>query len=199
MSAGANSLVIVAFGTSLTARGGWQAALETAVQSCLGHEVKVISVAKPGANSDWAVDNIRSVIACEPDVVVVEFSINDASLLRGVSRDKSRANVSQIIAELRAYRGNVDVVLLATSPAWGWRGWVRPMLDRYYDQLAAIAAEKDVGFVDLRPAWQKDCKAAIPDGLHPDPVTFGAILSPAVANAICKVRTGVRASAGDLL
>ena len=198
MSVVANTLVIVAFGTSLTSRGGWQEPLEAAARHCLAQSVRVVSVAKPGANSSWATDNVDKVVVHKPDVVVIEFAVNDASLLRGVSKAQARANISRIIAELRHYRSDIEIVLMATNPVGGWRGWVRPNLNGYYDQLADISAETNTIFVDLRPMWRQFGEGAIADGLHPDPAASGVVVAPALADKICASRSASLTFSGGL-
>ncbi len=88
---------IVTFGTSLTARGGWQNALAISLERCIGKPVRVTNLAKNGASSDWGFANTDKVIASKPDVVLIEFSINDAALNRVLTPRASAANVRSIV------------------------------------------------------------------------------------------------------
>ena len=101
---------IVAFGTSLTAREGWPEALAARLEACLGHPVELIRVARNGAGSDWALGQTGAVIAARPDLVLIEFAVNDADLLDGarlaVSRAKHAADPRR--ARRRAARGAGD-------------------------------------------------------------------------------------------
>lgn len=169
----ANELVIAAFGTSLTERGGWTELLSKKMSRCLGRSVRVVAVAKSGETSAWGVRNVGSVVAKNPDIVLVEFAANDAALHHFISLSRSVANMRSIVDAIRMKNRQVIVVFQAMNPVWGFRGWIRPFLDAYNDAHAALAAELGVGFVDHRPWWRMHSpdviRQLIPDGLHPMP------------------------------
>jgi acyl-CoA thioesterase I len=179
---------VVTLGTSLTARGGWQQDLAFAVAECTGRAVEVHRVALPGANSKWGLAVIDSVTAHAPDVVVIEFAINDAELWGGVSLEESRQNLREMTSILRQGDDGVRIVLPSMSPAHGLRGWVRPFLGSYYQDLATLAAELDATYVDINARWQAmpqdDLAAALPDGIHPVPAIATAIIVPELAGAV---------------
>ena len=126
-----NGLHIVSFGTSLSARGGWQADLAAQLRERLNSEIEISIIAQPGANSDWGIDNVARVAALQAQVVPIEFAINDASIVRGLSLASSRDNLAAIAAALRAVAPHPRLVLMTMNPAHGLRGAARPLLDRY--------------------------------------------------------------------
>jgi lysophospholipase L1-like esterase len=175
-----DDLAIVAFGTSLTARGDWQADLADRLGACTDAVVEVHTIALGGANSNWALEHLDEVVALSPDVVLVEFSINDASLLHGVSAHQSRANTERIITSLQALIPHVKVVLMTMNPASGLRWLSRPFLDDFYRIYRDLAEERRVALADLAPRWEvyDGRELAMPDGLHPTPEAARAVIVP---------------------
>jgi acyl-CoA thioesterase I len=178
---------VVALGTSLTAIGGWHKTLETELARAFAGEVSVDIVAKNGANSQWGISALPSVIALAPDIVLMEFASNDAALHRGMHLGKSCNNIRTIVRALDA-SGCRKIILMAMSPLMGWRRAVRPCLNLYYDSYRDLAAELGVSFIDHRPGWAKlsrrQLATALPDGSHPDPAIAGTIIVPTVIQAI---------------
>jgi hypothetical protein len=164
--------VFVALGTSLTLRSIWLDELISALKPCFPEGVRLERVAAVGKGSDWGVASLHKVIAAKPDVVIIEFAINDADFLDGVSISRSRINHLAMIDTLYGASPDVRIALVTTNPAFGPRGWIRPWLDDYYEVYREIAAEKDVRLIDIYFQWcsilrAEDRRRLIPDGLHP--------------------------------
>lgn len=181
-------LKIVAFGTSLTARGGWQSALETELSACLHRPVKVDSIAKSGETSFWALTQIDRIVAEQPDVILIEFYANDAALQRFVSLAQSRKNFGDVLDQLRQRLPQARIVVMAMNPFSGLRGLIRPFVDSYISAHQAEAQRRGLEFVDHRPNWQRlapdDLAAAIPDGAHPLPDIASKIMVPELVKHI---------------
>ena len=178
------SLAITVFGTSLTARYDWPEVFAETLQKCLSRPVTITRVAKPGANSRWALRNVDRVKASAPDLVLVEFSINDADFLDGLSLAESQVNHDRLLTALAAGRPELRIVLLTMSPAIGLRGLLRRKLNAYYSLYAPLADRHGIGVVDLRMRWQQvdNLSKALPDGLHPtDDVARRIIVPPLLA------------------
>lgn len=182
------ALKIVTFGTSLTARGGWQEPLRRALSACRDAEVTIVNLAKSGMASDWGVTQIDKVLAEKPDVVLVEFAVNDSALDRFLSLAASGTNIEEIVTRLKAGDGKPAIYVMAMSPVSGLRGLIRPYLAQYEDLHAEIAQKLGVGFIDHRPAWAKlsadEIATAIADGTHPDPATAGRVMLPGLMKAL---------------
>jgi acyl-CoA thioesterase I len=188
----ASTLRLVTFGTSLTASGGWQGALATELERCLGRDVDVINLGKSGMASDWGAQSVGLVIAAKPDIVLIEFSSNDASLRRLVGLKKSQDNIRTIVRSLRNNDPNTRIYLMAMSPALGLRGLIRPYLNAYYDSYISLSKELGTGFIDHRPAWANlsddQLRTAIPDGTHPDPRVARTVMVPNIVGSIVGAR-----------
>src|SRR5690606_22540723 len=83
-------LRIVVVGTSLTARYNWPDRLETALMGCLDQPVEVETLARAGASIAWGTRQAATVLELKPDLVLIEFAINDADLRDGVGRRLAR-------------------------------------------------------------------------------------------------------------
>ena len=178
-------------GTSLTKNGGWDAALERRLAACLDRPVRTINLGGAGMTSRWGLERTPTVRAARPDLVVIEFSANDASLLKGFSVAESAANVEAIVRRLRRGERKPRIILLAMNPMHGLRGWMRPWLDSYYDAYAPLAERLDAAFLDLRPHWRalgvSRLGGAIPDGAHPTREIAAGVVAPPLAAAAAEV------------
>jgi lysophospholipase L1-like esterase len=179
---------VVTFGTSLTARGGWQQPLAHALEKIYGHKVEVSIIAKSGEDSRWGLANVGRVIAAKPDVVLIEFAVNDASLVHLVSKAQSRRNTAMIVARIREKIPAARIFLMSMSPVWGYRFWVRPFLNSYYDQQKELAHDLRVGFIENRGSWSQlspaELRQAIPDRGHPRPEVATRLIVPHIVAAI---------------
>lgn len=187
-SAGQKPVKVAALGTSLTHSGGWLKPLATQLIGCLERPVEALDFGRDGATSEWGVEILEEVIHAEPDIVLIEFSINDAALFKGISLRQSRENIRQIVLTIKKARLHVKIYLMTMSPSFGSRAWIRPRLSAYYDAYGALADELGVGFIDNLRDWKRlteqELRARIPDGLHPAPEWASRILVPAIAGAI---------------
>lgn len=178
-------LRLTVFGTSLSAPSQtWPEALAARIEACRGAPVELGRVAGIDRGSAWALGQVDRVAAQDPDLVLVEFAINDADLLDGVLPPRARAQHAALLAALRAALPEARLVLLTMSPARGPRGWLRPFLARHYAQYGPLAAAAGTGLVDLHARWRAapgTAAALAADGLHPDPDAAAAIAAPALA------------------
>ncbi|MGO4440717.1 SGNH/GDSL hydrolase family protein [Rhizobium sp. RAF56] len=185
-------LEIVTFGTSLTARGGWQEPLRAALSTCLSRPVEISIVAKAGATSQWAIGQIDAVVSAAPDVVLLEFYANDAALNRFMTVDASRRNVATILDGLHRGLPQSRVLVMAMNPFIGMRGWMRPFAESYIEAHREEAEKRSMEFVDHRPAWTRlygdDLAAVIPDGLHPLPEKAADAMVPTLVERLCHGR-----------
>lgn len=183
-----NQMIVAAFGTSLTYRSGWLKPLQIRLTECLGRPVSVLDFGAGGMTSDWGVLTVGEVTQSQPDVVLIEFSMNDSAWFKGFSLQRSRENIVKIVHTITAARPNARIFLMTMNPTFGPHGWIRMSLNAYYDLYKQLAEQLNVGFIDHRPQWNAlatdELKAAIPDGLHPLPEIAGRILVPTIARAI---------------
>jgi hypothetical protein len=182
---GADPLRIVAFGTSLTARGPWPDHLAARLAACLEHPVELIRIARAGANVSWAAhpDRIAEVAAGTPDIVLLEFAINDADLRDGLSRGEADALTRGLLDDLAGAVPGAALVELTMSPAHGARGLLRPGLAARYGDVVARGRARSGAVADLYMRWialPRD-QRGLADGLHPDPAIAAQVIVPPLA------------------
>ena len=186
---------VLLLGTSLTASGTWDAALQAQLSACRPGGVVVERLARPGANSAWGRDalDLRLQTGPAPDLLVIEFTINDASLWHGMTLGKSHARHSDMLA--MAQQAGIAATWLSTmSPAFGREAWERPGQTAYRAAYADLAHDQGAGLIALTPVWQALTPAAraaaMPDGLHPTDAAMQAITTPALAANLAAVLCG---------
>jgi acyl-CoA thioesterase I len=162
---------IVCLGTSLTGRGGWTDVLAARLAAAWRRRVQVHAVAADDTTSRWGRRQLAAVLAYEPDLVLIEFAINDAYLKHLVTPLESRRNHRALIRRLRRERPDAAILLATMSPAHGWKRWLlRPFLERHFAGYRRLSRAEGVGLVDTAPLWCASAAARardIPDGLHP--------------------------------
>lgn len=173
-------LRLAVFGTSLTANADWPEVVAATLSDCLNRRVQLSRIAQPGATSLWALDQVGQVAAIAPDVVLIEFAINDADLRDGLWLKDSITTHRALIRALQVGHPDLRIVLMTMNPAQGLRGLMRPGLARYYAAYVELARETGVGLIDLYPRWLAlpEAARALRDGLHPDTITARAVIVP---------------------
>jgi len=175
---------VVTYGTSLTASGKWQAALQTELQRCWGRDVAVLNRAAGGKGSNWGLANVEKVAEAQPDFAIVEFAINDARLKGGSSLDTSRQQTRAIVDAIKAAQPKAKVFLMITPMVRGERAKLRPSLADYHQMYRDLASEGVAGLIDNQRAWSDIPDADIPDGVHPTPAAHRAVTVPGIVHAI---------------
>lgn len=194
-------LRLAVFGTSLTAGSRWPEATAAALERCLDRPVVLIRRARPGAGSAWGRTETAQLAANDPDIVLIEFAINDADLRDGIGLATARANHLAILAALAASRSGgmpeVRLVLMTMSPAEGLRGLLRPGLGRHYAAYRTLAAETGetgmgAGLVDLYSRWRALPQSArgLTDGLHPEDAVAQAVILPVLVPYLARLAGG---------
>ena len=184
-------LHVVVYGTSLTSGGAWPEQMRREVEARYPGQIRLTDTAKSGEHSDWGVSHFQSrVIDEKPDVLFLEFAVNDAVQRFHIPLERSRHNLERMIDRVRAANPNVEVVLQTTNPVIdrpkGDSGY-RPYLYNYFGVVREVAAARGTVLIDQETAWQKvldEGRAAyrtlVPDGLHPSPVGYARVATPRI-------------------
>lgn len=189
------SLNIVTYGTSLTAGGGWVRQMKAALDAKFPGQVTLENTAKGGMTSEWGVENFdERVAAKKPDVLFLEFAVNDAVERFGISQAKSRRNLEALIDRARRANPNVEIVLQTTNPVIdrpkGHDGH-RPDLEKRFETVREVAAAKNTLLVDNESAWRRileedeaTFRKLVPDGLHPNPEGYEKVVTPVLLSTL---------------
>lgn len=184
---------VVLYGTSLTHGGEWAVATKTWFAERFADKATVINSAGPGQNSQWGVANLNErVLAHQPDLVLMEFSYNDAHEKFKLTVEQAAKNLDAMVRSIRSKRPSCDIVLQVMNANWDGTSDKRPMSSRpqltaFNDNYRAFAKANHLPLLDHFPAWQalkdKDPErfhAFVPDGTHPTKAGSLAVTWPAV-------------------
>ena len=156
-------VTIVAYGDSITAgfavRQGfpsfWKQMLEEKYPEA------GLEMINSGISGDTTLDGLSrldwAVLSYEPDLVTINFSINDCVL--GLGLEEFEMNLVEMVQRIRAGPGS-EILLLSSQPL------ETPPYDRlvmdYYQAIERVAREMDVGFVDVHGAWMRRVEQGTP-------------------------------------
>lgn len=181
---------VLLVGTSLTSSGDWPGLLQERLSAGNCRPAVIERLALAGASSNWGSKALEARLADRtaprPGLIVIEFSINDASLLRGVPLFQSRRNHLHMLQLARD--SGASAFLATRNPAFGWKAAMRPGQSRYQALYRTLARQEGAGLIDSIPEWRALAPAArhalLPDGLHPTPAAMAAIAVPALEDAL---------------
>ena len=162
LEAGAD-VTIVAYGDSITAgfavRRGfpsfWKQMLEEKYPEA------GLEMINSGISGDTTLDGLSrldwAALSYEPDLVTINFGINDCVL--GLGLEEFEMNLVEMVRRIRAGPGSE--VLLLTSQLLETPPYDRLVLD-YYQAIERVAKEMEVGFVDVHGAWMRRIQLGTP-------------------------------------
>jgi acyl-CoA thioesterase-1 len=184
----------VFFGTSLTEGGTWNRHLTERLNEKFPGLISSVNTAKGGETSVWGLANFSDrVLAHRPDVLFMEFTINDAVARFEISLEESARNLIAMRDRLSDELPSCEVILQIMNPVidrpaghTGHRG----KLATYCDQWRAIAAERGLALIDHWPNWssllesnEPEFRRLVPDGLHPEDEGYRRIVMPELLRA----------------
>ncbi len=187
---GQGPIRIVALGTSLTRNALWPSEMASVLATCSGRPVLVTRIAGVGENSAWGLTQAQAVAALRPDLVLIEFAINDADLRDGQSLDSALDAHQRLLDTLAVEAPAARLVLMTTNRVFGLRGLMRPWLNAHYEQYRRLAAARHIGLIDLAPLWAaapvtgQDGVPLLPDGLHPTDAAVARVAFPSLVTEL---------------
>lgn len=172
---------VVAYGTSLTAGGAWVASMKQWFEEKYPGQVTVVNSGGPGQNSDWGAANVQGkVVANNPNLVIIEFSYNDAHQKFKLTPEHCKGNLEKILSAITSKDPTTAIVLQTMNVPWDPAGGKdpaanRPELETYNDNYRNAAKAHGFPLVDNYPVWlkiketdPKRYEAILPDGSHPN-------------------------------
>ena len=202
-------ITIVTMGTSLTG-GQWRwpdvmmgdwLDREFTGQIALFNEGVGASASSVGPGNNDALSGLGklpAVLAHKPDVVFIEFSINDAYLPYKITPDDSKKNLNTIIDRILAADPKTEIILqtmnsVKDKPEHGADGAAsqRPKLADYVEGYRQVAKARGLRLVDHYPHWLKlmqenpaEFDRLVPDGVHPQVNGYCDVLLPVLKRTL---------------
>ncbi|WP_285008692.1 SGNH/GDSL hydrolase family protein [Pedobacter faecalis] len=190
-------LNIVVYGTSLTAglpAQTWVSGLKDSLNTRYPGKVSIRNSAQVAMHSDWGVSNLKDrVLNHDPDVVFIEFAVNDAFLSYQISLRASALNLRYMIERIRAWKPDVQVVLQIMNPPTGEHLRDRPNFEAYYAQYKKIGRQMKVKVVD-HSYWNEIARNEqeflrwVPDGIHPSAEASQKLILPYLLKQLISAR-----------
>ena len=155
LEAGAD-VTIVAYGDSITAGFAVRRGFPSFWKQMLMERYPEagVEMINSGISGDTTMDGLArldwAVLSYEPDLVTINFAINDCVM--GLGLEELEMNLVEMVRRIRAGPGS-EVLLLSSQPL-ETPPYDRLVLD-YYQAIERVAKEMDVGFVDVYGAWMR--------------------------------------------
>ncbi len=130
-------------------------------------------------------------LAQNPDVVFIEFGINDAYLPYAISLADSAANLNAMIDALQTQNPAVEIIVQTMNNPVGVHLTNRPEIDAYYQVSRDVAADRGALLIDHYPEWLSLYNSDpttwalyVPDGIHPGPRGTVNLILPGIISAL---------------
>jgi lysophospholipase L1-like esterase len=214
-------VTLATMGTSLTG-GTWRwpdvlmndwLNLDWPGQVTLFNEGVGASASSMGFNGDLTTSGLGklgAVIAHKPDVVFIEFAVNDAFLPYKISLDDSKRNLNEMIDRLLAANPATEIILQTMNacldqaqPGGGRHASDRPEVAAYFQGYREVAQARGLILVDHYPNWLKIMTndlplfdRLVPDRIHPQAEGYRQVLLPELKATLCPPRVAEGAGTG---
>jgi acyl-CoA thioesterase I len=183
---------IVCYGTSLTAGGAWVNQLAEALDSEYPKLATVINSGQGAMWSKWGVENVvERVVKLDPDLVLIEFSINDAYLEYDTSVTQAQKNLEVIISTIRTNNSDTEIVLMIMNPPLGIHLKRRPNITNYEAMYRKLASSLNLRLIDCSRSWQsliaqkpRIWQQLVPDDIHPNELGCASMVTPCVLRGL---------------
>lgn len=184
---------VVVYGTSLTAGGAWTGAMRDWFEERYPGRIAFINSGGPGQTSEWGAAELDArVLAHRPNLVLIEFSYNDAHRRFDMPLARSEENLRAMVERLRAADDRTAIVPQTMTAPWDATetnpaASSRPRLEAYNDGYRRLATEQGLTLLDHDATWRRlaaedraQYEAWLPDGSHPTPAGSLAVTWPTI-------------------
>jgi lysophospholipase L1-like esterase len=184
LAAPAGALDISTLGTSMTASYRWQPVVQKALERCGLGPVHIGNFGKAGETVAWGINHVGQAVESKPDILIIEFAVNDALADRRLSVTEAERLTRLLIQRARQESPNTKIYLLITSVPQGKQLAKRPEMQAHYGLYRKISAEERVGLIDTQPLLGPPGQRPLRDDLHPTNQGYETIMAPAVVAAL---------------
>ena len=148
---------IVTYGTSLTQGAAWVSGVQKALAGQFGDRVKVVNSGMSGCNSADGLRELNArVLKAKPDMVFIEFAINDCVLRFDISQAAARKNLETMIDRILEAGPQTEIVLMTmNAPVGGEFVGKRTEFLAYYEMYRQVARDRRLPLIDNYVLWKK--------------------------------------------
>lgn len=192
LESGENQRIVV-YGTSLSAsKEGWAAMLESSLNALYPGKVEVINSAQAAMWSTWGVENLRErVLEQKPDMVIIEFAMNDAYLPYATSVEAARLNLEYMVYRVRELYPDCSIILQVMNMPIAEHKAQRPNIELYNNLYRKEVRKLKVTLIDHYDYWvsilkkgEKEFYRYVPDGIHPNITAQKELVLPHILKAL---------------
>ena len=191
------SQTLVVYGTSVSSLVWgkvWVQKLGEELNARYGNNLTLYNSGKSGQNSRWALAHLQdSVIARNPDAVIIEFATNDAVTRFDISLDECRENTLKLIDTIKESCPECEIILhTVCGYPLGKNAENRPQMEEYNAVYKKIASDRGFIYVDEsaivrnigRKQGEKVLRKFFGDGVHSTEKGAVEIIFPNVLKAL---------------
>jgi acyl-CoA thioesterase-1 len=190
-------VTIVTLGTSITGgRWRWVTVMNEWLDKDFPglvamHDLGVGASASSYPPGKGGLDTVQQCAALKPDVVFIEFAVNDSYLPYKISLEDSRRNLNTMVDTVLRANPNAEIVVQTTNPVLDMpdpenrHATNRPRLADYGQVYREVAHERGLILVDNYPNWLKllhsgreEYLKRVPDGIHPQEPGYREVVLP---------------------
>lgn len=191
LESGENQRIVV-YGTSLSAsREGWAAMLENSLNALYAGKVEVINSAQAAMWSTWGVENLRErVLDYKPDMVIIEFAMNDAYIPYATSVEAARLNLEYMVYRIRELYPNCSVFIQVMNMPIAEHRVQRRDVELYHQMYREVTKRLKAKLIDHYQYWmpllekgEEEFRKYVPDGIHPNLMAQKELVLPYILNA----------------
>ena len=193
LNSGKNQTIVV-YGTSLSASpDGWPSMLEKEIDKRYPSLIKVENMAKGAMWSTWGVQNLdERVLSKNPDLVLIEFAINDAYIPYKTSPNVCRINLEYMIDRILDQNPQCDVVIQIMNMPTGIHFHEhRPDFETYNTVYRKVAKKRKLLLIDHITYWKPILEKGlpeylklVPDGIHPAETAWRTLVTPYILKCL---------------
>ena len=163
--------------------------LQDSINAMYPNSVEVMHSACSGMWSTWGVQHLDElVLAKKPNMVLIEFGINDAYLPYENSLEACRINVEYMIDRIQEAYPQCEVILQIMNMPIREHLERRPEFVAYYDLYQKIARKRKLKLIDhYHTYWtgileqgEDEFLKYVPDGIHPKRLAWKAYTIPLI-------------------
>lgn len=188
-----NASTLVFYGTSLTAEpwSAWVPMLERELHTRFPGQSAIHNQATGCMASNFGLQNLHEkVLHLNPDVVFIEYAINDAWKGSGISSaEEAKANWEEMIKRILLKNADCEIILMLMNPP------VNGMQERvnyegYCRMVRSLAHERGLRLIDHTPVWREietDTVLKhryIPDNIHPNVTASREVTLPVILKGL---------------